>query len=135
MADSKTLRCNLLTPDGQVLDCHSTFVAIPAHDGQMGFLRNRAPLLCKLGAGELRIESDGETRRFFIDGGFAQMLNNELTVLTRYAQAAEDIDRPNAETVLTEALTMAAEDSTARAAKDAAIARARARLRMARVAE
>lgn len=135
MANDKTLRCSLLTPDRPVVDCDATFVVIPAHDGQVGFLTNRSPLLCKLGVGELRIESAKGRRRFFIEGGFAQMLHNQLTVLTEHAQAAEDIDRPEADAALREALSMPAGDSASRTVKDAAIARARARLRLARAAE
>ena len=131
MPNDKILRCNLLTPDRQVVDCDATFVAIPAHDGQMGFLSNRGPLLCKLGVGELRIESGNGRRRFFIEGGFAQMLHNQLSVLTERAEAAEEIDRADADTALQEMLALPAGDSVSRAAKDAAVERARARLRVA----
>lgn len=88
MADLKTFHCSLLTPDRQVLDCEATFVAIPAHDGEIGFLKNRAPLLCKLGVGTVRVESVEGDFRFLIGGGFAQMLDNELTILTEHAENA-----------------------------------------------
>ncbi|NOT02595.1 MAG: F0F1 ATP synthase subunit epsilon [Phycisphaerales bacterium] len=131
MADGKTLHCSVLTPDGQVLDTDATFVAIPAHDGEIGFLMNRAPLLCKLGVGELRIDAGAAGHRFFIDGGFAQMLDNKLTVLTSSAEAAANVTASDADAALRDALAMPGGNADAIAARDAAVARARARSRMA----
>lgn len=135
MADTKTLHCSLLTPDRPILDCDATFIVMPAHDGQIGFLKNRAPLLCKLGIGELRIELPEGRRRFFIDRGFAQMLDNELTILTQHAEDADKIDADGADATLKEALALTADDGAARTARDLAITRARARARIARPAE
>jgi F-type H+-transporting ATPase subunit epsilon len=130
MAGEK-LHCNLITPDRKVLDCDANFVAIPGHDGQFGFLKNRAPLLCKLGVGELRVESDDGTKRFFIDGGFAQMLSNTLNVLTERAEAAADIDPAEADAELRQALSLTATDAGGPEERDHAIRRARARKRFA----
>lgn len=130
MADGKTLHCSVLTPDGAVLDTDATFVAIPAHDGEIGFLMNRAPLLCKLGVGELRVDAGTTGHRFFIDGGFAQMLDNSLTVLTSSAEPAANITASGAEAGLRDALAMPGGDVDAVAARDVAVNRARARSRM-----
>ncbi|MEE9295204.1 MAG: ATP synthase F1 subunit epsilon [Phycisphaerae bacterium] len=131
MADGKTLRCLLITPEQQVLECDATMVALPVHDGEMGFLTNRAPLLCKLGVGELRVSSVDGDQRFFLDSGFAQMLNNELTILTEGAEAASDIDLAQVEKELQDASAMPAADPALRKAKDLAVARAKARKRVA----
>ena len=131
MADAKTLHCSVVTPDREVLVCDATFVAIPAHDGEIGILRNRAPLLCKLGIGELRIEAADQKRRYFLDGGFAQMLENELTILTERAESAGDIDPSQVESELARAVAMTASDTPSREAKNLALARARARKRIA----
>jgi F-type H+-transporting ATPase subunit epsilon len=89
MPDANTLHCSLITPDEHVLDCDATMVVIPAHDGLIGFLKNRAPLLCKLGSGEMRVESASGNKRYRLEGGFAQMLDNTLTVLTESADAVD----------------------------------------------
>jgi len=81
MAD-KTFHCSVVTPERAVLDTEATFVAFPAHDGEIGILHNRAPLLCQLGKGVLRVENGNITNRFDIQGGFAQMVDNKLTILT-----------------------------------------------------
>ena len=91
MAKASTFHCQLITPEAAVLDTQAIFAAIPAHDGEMGILFNRAPLLCKLGVGEFRVEGDQGRQNFFLDGGFAQVSGNELTVLTQKAMAIKDI--------------------------------------------
>lgn len=110
-----------------MLECDVRFVAIPAHDGEIGFLVDRAPLVCKLGAGSLRIETAEKEHRFFLDGGFAEMFDNTLTILTSHAERVEDIDPAQANADLKAAVDLPAEDQASRDAKQAAVARARAR--------
>lgn len=87
MAKQKDIHCSVITPEQQVLDANATAVVIPAHDGQVGILFNRAPLLCELGKGTLRIDTvDEGQKKVRISGGFAQVLNNEVTVLTERAE-------------------------------------------------
>ena len=66
------------------------------YDGELGVLPGRAPLIGRLGYGELRIARGGETRRFFVDGGFAQVRANMVTVLTGRALRADEINVPAA---------------------------------------
>src|SRR5215213_6293084 len=83
----------IVTPEQQVLDETVNQVILPAHDGEVGILTDRAPLLVKLGQGRLRIDQQaGKSRTFYVEGGIAQMKDNELTVLTQMAVAAEQID-------------------------------------------
>ena len=87
-----TFRCNLVTPERQVLDEEVTYASIPAWDGQIGLMHQRAPLLAKLGNGELKLElPGGTTQRFFIGGGFAQMKNDKLSVVTTEAIPEDQI--------------------------------------------
>jgi F-type H+-transporting ATPase subunit epsilon len=132
MASDTVLRCSLITPEEQVLKASAKSLVIPAHDGQIGILRNRAPLLCQLGTGTLRIETvDAGIREFFVDGGFAQVLHNEVTILTERAAAAEKISRPAAEKALAEARQMKNHGVEAVQARRKALDRAKAQLRLA----
>jgi F-type H+-transporting ATPase subunit epsilon len=106
MAKVDTFRCSVITPERKVLDCEARFVAFPAHDGEMGVLVRRAPLVCKLGIGPLRVESAERTHLMMVDQGFAQVVRNELTVLTERARKAEEIDVTAAEAALVEARAM-----------------------------
>lgn len=81
----------VITPEHRVVDTSSSGVVIPAHDGQLGVLPQRAPLMCELGVGTLTYQADGTTHRLFIDGGFAQVHDDLVTVLTPNARAASEI--------------------------------------------
>ncbi len=75
--------CVVVTPEQQILDESLTQAIIPAADGLLGILTYRAPLLAKLGKGQLRLDlASGQKRMFQIDGGIAQMKDNKLTILT-----------------------------------------------------
>lgn len=81
-----TITCSLITPEKEVFEKEATYVDLPAHDGQMGFMTNRAPLLVKLGEGVLTVTGAGEETKVQISGGFAQMKGNTLAILTDKAE-------------------------------------------------
>jgi F-type H+-transporting ATPase subunit epsilon len=91
MAPGNDIRLLIITPERQVLEQPVDAVVIPAHDGELGVLRNRAPLMCELGIGQLRYTASRRTQRMFIDGGFAQVLDNRVTVLTNRALPTESV--------------------------------------------
>ncbi len=132
MAKSDTFHCSVITPERAVLECEAKFVAFPAHDGEMGVLRNRAALVAKLGIGELRVETADTTHVLFIDGGFVQVLDNQLTILTAQARRPEELDAASAERALREAAATKASDDASITARDNALRRARAQLKLAR---
>lgn len=88
----RELHCVVVTPEKALLDEAADFVAVPLFDGELGVLPGRAPLIGRLGFGELRLRHGQQVRRFFVDGGFVQVRANTVTVLTSRAQRAEDID-------------------------------------------
>jgi F-type H+-transporting ATPase subunit epsilon len=92
MAVVEELEFLVITPERQVLHEITDSLVIPAHDGEVGVLPGRAPLLCELGVGQLRFSTIRGARRYFIDGGFAQVYQNRVTVLTDRAVAADEID-------------------------------------------
>jgi F-type H+-transporting ATPase subunit epsilon len=106
MARNDTFHCSVITPERAVLEADATFVAFPAHDGEVGILPGRAPLLFKMGAGELRVESPQGNQVLFVDGGFAQMVEDRLTLLTEAARKIEEIDPAAVEKQLAEAHAM-----------------------------
>lgn len=91
MAGPKDITLTVITPEKQVLSTTTAEVVIPAHDGEIGVLNLRAPLVCELGIGQLRYGAGGQVQRLFIDGGFAQVLENSVTVLTSRALPADQI--------------------------------------------
>lgn len=91
---SSTLRCTLTTPEGALFEGEALSVVVPATDGELGILPRHAALLGALGCGELRLTATGESspRRFFVDGGFVEVLDNVVTVLATRAAAADAMD-------------------------------------------
>jgi F-type H+-transporting ATPase subunit epsilon len=96
MADGSLL-CTVVTPEQSIFDAAADRVTVPAHDGEVGILPGHARLLAKLGAGELRIVGGGKTRSFYVEGGFVQVADDRVTVLTDTASTVEDLDVAAAE--------------------------------------
>ena len=126
-----SLQCVVVTPERTVLDETVDFVALPMYDGELGVLPGRAPLIGRLGAGELRVRHGNVTHRFYVDGGFAQVRANVVTVLTPRAVAAGDLDPERIQRQMEETARRPAETPEANDAKQAALAKARVQLRMA----
>lgn len=125
-----TFHCKVVTPERVVLDEKAEFVALPAWDGEVGILRHRAPLMVKLGIGVLRVRTHAGPRQMAIDGGFAEMVDNELSVLTEHAHFAEDLEREGVEAALAEAQAMEAHDPAGVERRAAAMARAKTQLKI-----
>lgn len=131
MASSEIFHCSVVTPERAVLECEAKFVALPAWDGEIGILRGRAPLLCKLGIGRLRIETADGKQILFVDGGFAEMLGNQLTILTENARTPEEIDQQAVSADLDAARVLTVTDDASFEARQKALQRARTQLRLA----
>lgn len=135
-------RLRLVTPSASLLDEPVSYVTLPAYDGLMGFQPGRAPVVVRLGLGEMTVRFSkathgGGDRRYLIDRGFAQMAGDELIVLAESAIPAEQLTASEAEAELTAASAPArrAEGESPLDAVDRrrhASDRARLKLRMAR---
>jgi F-type H+-transporting ATPase subunit epsilon len=91
-ATQKKLQCVIVTPETTVLDRSVDFVAIPLYDGELGVLPGRAPLVARLGYGELRIKAGAEQASYFVDGGFLQVRSDVVSILTARAVPAANVD-------------------------------------------
>jgi F0F1-type ATP synthase epsilon subunit len=81
--------CVVVTPEQQAFSDKIAQAILPAHDGMIGILTDRAPLLVKLAKGPLRLDRpNGQKITFQIQGGIAQMKSNKLTILTPKAAPA-----------------------------------------------
>lgn len=129
MSRHRAIDLVLITPEAQVLEARVDSAVVPAHDGELQFLPNRAPIVCELGVGELRCRTGNDAQRFFVDGGFAQMLDGRLTVLTERAVGVRDI---TAEMVQAADAEIAAHPARGGESAQAANRRARDRARVLR---
>jgi F-type H+-transporting ATPase subunit epsilon len=81
------LKVSVISPESVLFEGEADSVVAPAYDGEVGILTGHAPLMALLGEGELRLGS-GSARRFRVSGGFMQVLNHEVRVVTEKASAA-----------------------------------------------
>lgn len=127
-----SFKCVVVTPDAQIADETVTQVILPAHDGEIGILTNRSPLLVKLGVGQLRLDvQGGGMKLFFVDGGIAQMKDNKLTVLTDDAMTPEDINLETARAEYAEAQAMKISDAKSYEKRARGLARGTVKQRLA----
>ncbi len=88
---SGKLHCQVVTPEKRTVDVDANFVLLTAVDGQIGILPDHAPLLCELTPGMVKIVVGDRPDYYFVAGGFAEVLDNNLTILTSEAVHASDI--------------------------------------------
>ena len=124
------LRCVVVTPERAFLDTRAEFVAIPLIDGELGIAHGRSPLIGRVGFGELRVRSGPSTHRYYVDGGFAQVRDDVVTVLTGRVMPASGVDLEAARAELAAASARVAPDEAAQAEKTRAVERARALVRV-----
>src|SRR5580765_4542800 len=124
--------CTIVTPEEQVLDESLTQAILPAHDGLIGILTDRAPLLAKLGQGPLRVDlAGGQSRYYYVEGGIAQMKDNRLTILTSEATPANEIDAEAARAEYAEAVARVVTADYTAEDRERQLARARAKQQLA----
>lgn len=98
-----TFSCTLLTPAGRVVDCRAGALTLPSHDGSMGVLRNHAPMLCKLAMGIVYVRQipSKPDAFYFIDGGFARISENNISILTEEAISFQEMELEEAQKMFT----------------------------------
>ena len=126
------LRIVLVTPETTLLDEKVDALRFPLYDGQIGILPGRAPLVGRLGSGELRITTAKGVSSYFIDGGFVQVKENIVSLLTDSAQLASTLDPRKAEDELQAVQHRHPKNDAEFAAKDADLERFRHKLSLAR---
>jgi F-type H+-transporting ATPase subunit epsilon len=129
------LHCTLVTPERTVVDQPAEFVALPLWDGEIGISPGRAAMIGRVGCGEMRIEHEDQTSRFYVEGGFVEVVGDAVCVLTPRAIPAGDLDEAAIHEQLHAALAQRATTPEQFAARDRAVAQRRAQLRVARRAK
>ena len=76
------LQCVIVTPEKAILDEKADFIVLPMIDGELGVLPGHTPLVGRIGKGELRLKQGTVVKKLNIEGGFAQVRENVITVLT-----------------------------------------------------
>jgi len=91
-----TLKLEIVTPDRKVLSEDVEYVGAPGIMGEFGILPSHVPFLSALGIGNLHYNQGGKTHYVFVSGGFAEVSNNQVTILAEVAEKATEIDHDRA---------------------------------------
>ena len=129
MAD---LRCIVVTPETTAYDERADFVALTLYDGEAGIAPGRTAMIGRLGYGEMRVKQGEKTVRYYVEGGFVEMLGDTLSVLTNRAIPAENLSTDIAKEQLESAMSRPANTPELMAIRDRAVAISRAQLWVAR---
>jgi F-type H+-transporting ATPase subunit epsilon len=76
------LTVSVISPEAVLFEGTTDSVIAPAFDGEVGILTGHAPMMTLLGQGELRL---GTGSRFRIQGGFLQVVDDKVRVVTEHA--------------------------------------------------
>ena len=82
------LHVSVISPEASLYEGDASSVVAPAYDGKVGILTGHAPMMTLLGKGELRIEGGAGEKKFTIEGGFLQVVANQVRVVTERGTAA-----------------------------------------------
>ena len=129
------LQCIVVTPETTVLDEPSSFVALPLFDGEIGIAPAHSPMIGRLGCGEMRIDRGDTVKRYYVEGGFVEVLGNVVSILTNRAIPADGLDAEAAEEQLAAARAREANTPELMAIRDRAVQQSRAQIRVARKAK
>jgi F-type H+-transporting ATPase subunit epsilon len=132
LAADKLIHCRIHTPDGTVCDEQVAGVQLPASDGYMGILPNRAPVTAVVATGLITLtRTEGEPMELFVSRGFLQVNQNELTVMAEECTPVEKLDAEHAWDLLQRAYKLPQETQEQRSLRDQAVDSGRIRFALA----
>lgn len=89
---ASTFHLEIVTPEKMIVRDEAEEMQIPGKSGYLGILPGHAPLISELSAGELSYRNGGQTHRYAVIWGFAEVLPDKVTILAEAAERPEDID-------------------------------------------
>ncbi len=132
---AKGFHCSIVTPTETVFDEEVAYASFPAWDGQQGVMAGQSPLLTRLGFGSLRLDfAEGGSRWYLLEGGFAEVKDEKLSLLTERATPAEKLSVEEAQAELAEARARVTADGEDRAQVERDQQRALAKCALAKAA-
>lgn len=104
------LNIRVITPDRVVWDANAEELILPSSTGQLGVLKDHAPLLTALDIGVMRLKTSGNWVSFVLMEGFAEVENNNVTILCNGAEEGTSIDSTAAQAAL-EKITLTVDEA------------------------
>ena len=95
-----TFNLDVVTPTRDLEEMVVSYVRCPGLDGSFGIMANHQDGIFSLDIGEIMIKTKSETKYLSTSGGFAEIVNDGVTILVETVESASDIDIPRAEAAL-----------------------------------
>lgn len=90
---TSTIHCDIVSAESEIYSGDATMVIVPGEQGDLGVTPKHAPLLTRLRAGEVRVQTpDGGEEHFYVSGGLLEIQPHVVTVLSDTASRAADVD-------------------------------------------
>ena len=98
---AKKLQFSLVSPERELYSGDVDQVDVPGTEGDLGIYPNHSPLMAAIRTGTITVYEDGSETKFFVQGGFADVTPEGLTVLAEKAVAMEALDKTEVEAQIT----------------------------------
>ncbi len=121
------IRCTVTTPEKTEIDVSVDSVTVPLYDGEMGILPGHAPLIGRLGFGLMKFKNAGQITSKYVDGGFVQVSDDNVSILTDRLQDPAKLDLESISEELRVAFALPSDRPELAAIKSRAVERARKR--------
>lgn len=130
-----TLNIRVIAPDKIVWDAQAEEIILPSSTGQLGILSGHIPLLTALDIGVMRVRIAKEWKPIILLGGFAEVKNNNITILVNGAEEVDNINLDNAKDKLNSATQLLEEAQSSKEKIEATqiLRKAKARLQAATI--
>ncbi|MDD6334316.1 MAG: ATP synthase F1 subunit epsilon [Clostridia bacterium] len=92
MADSKTIKLLVNTPDRVFYHDDATFVELSTSEGDIGVYPDHIPLTAVVVPSVLTIHQGNEIKKAAIHGGIVEILKDKITILAEVAEWSDEID-------------------------------------------
>ena len=97
---SENFAVEIISPDKSILKSEAVEVTIPSYEGQMGILKNHISLITFLRPGLIIIKKNSEEKKFFVEDGTVEFLNNNLLILTSTAKSLDSLEKNSIDTII-----------------------------------
>ena len=125
-----SLNCIVVTPAETAVETEASSITLPLFDGNKGVMSDHAPMIGRLGNGELALLGTEGPSRFYIEGGFVQVLDNTVSILTNRVIEVKDLDAETLQQELKDALAMPGNNDEELDLRERAVETARYQLRV-----
>ena len=96
---SEKFSVEIISPDKLIFKTDALEVVVPSYEGEIGILKDHIPLITFLRPGIIKILDDTE-RKFFVEEGIVEFVDNNLLILTSTVKKLSDLDKSTIENLV-----------------------------------